>query len=196
MLKVFGSISINTGCAPSRVMQPAVEKNVNGVVITESPGPIPSAIISTSCASVPDDTPIACPAPQYSATAFSNASVFGPRISPCESATASISARICDLSGAYWSLRSRSGTCIGGAMESRARPRVEGVFARFMAMLSRNSLLTLPPSSLKFPTRSSRQRLLSPLGRISLTKQESARFRLYPKYHPRLHGGTPSVVHS
>ena len=48
--------------------------------------------------------------------------------------------------------------------------------------LSPNSLLTLSPTARTFPPRSSRQRLLSPVGRISLTKQESARSSPYPKY--------------
>ena len=44
MLYVAGSISTKTGRAPRRATQLAVEKNVYGVVITTSPGPIPSAI--------------------------------------------------------------------------------------------------------------------------------------------------------
>ena len=39
-------------------MQPAVAKNEKVGVITSSPGPTPAAIIATSRASVPDDTPI------------------------------------------------------------------------------------------------------------------------------------------
>ena len=53
MLHVSGSISTNTGVAPSRTMTSAVATNVNGVVITSSPGPIPSAIRLMSRASVP-----------------------------------------------------------------------------------------------------------------------------------------------
>ena len=47
MLNVSGRMSTNTGVAPTRAMHPAVAKNVNGVVITSSPGPIPSAIKAT-----------------------------------------------------------------------------------------------------------------------------------------------------
>ncbi len=38
--------------------------------------------MTASCASVPDDMPIACLAPTYAATAFSKASTRGPRMKP------------------------------------------------------------------------------------------------------------------
>ena len=57
-LKVAGSMSQNSGRAPARAMVPAVAKKVNGLVITASPGPIPSAMSASSSASVPEDTPI------------------------------------------------------------------------------------------------------------------------------------------
>ena len=60
MLNVTGSMSTNTGVAPSRLTQPAVAKNENVGVMTSSPGPMPSAISATSNASVPDDTAMAC----------------------------------------------------------------------------------------------------------------------------------------
>ena len=53
------------------------------MVITASPGPIPSAIRISSSASVPEETPMACFAPQYSASARSNSSTFGPRMKFC-----------------------------------------------------------------------------------------------------------------
>ncbi len=59
MLNVTGSISTNTGMAPTRTMAPTVAKNVYGVVMTSSPGPMPSAIRQTSSASEPDETPTA-----------------------------------------------------------------------------------------------------------------------------------------
>ena len=55
-LKSRGSMSTNTGRAPSRWITPAVAKKVNGVVITSSPGPTPSAISAASSASVPEET--------------------------------------------------------------------------------------------------------------------------------------------
>ena len=57
-------MSTNTGRAPTREMQPAVAKNVYGVVITASPGPIPRAISAASWASVPELMPTAQPAPE------------------------------------------------------------------------------------------------------------------------------------
>lgn len=50
------SISANTTRAPRRAALPAVEKNVNGVVTTSSPGPMPIAMNVASSASVPDNT--------------------------------------------------------------------------------------------------------------------------------------------
>ena len=43
IFKVRGSISTKTGSAPTRLIASAVAKNVNGVVITSSPRPTPSA---------------------------------------------------------------------------------------------------------------------------------------------------------
>ena len=61
-LQVTGSMSTSTGVAPSRAMHPAVAKNEYVLVMTSSPGPMPSAISTASSASVPDDTAIASPA--------------------------------------------------------------------------------------------------------------------------------------
>ena len=41
-------MSTNNGVAPRRVIDETVEKNVNGVVMTASPGPTPSAISANS----------------------------------------------------------------------------------------------------------------------------------------------------
>ncbi len=59
ILKVTGSISTNTGFAPSLAIQPAVAKKVKGVVITRSPCPVSRAIRARSSASVPEETPSA-----------------------------------------------------------------------------------------------------------------------------------------
>lgn len=56
----FGSMSAKTGVAPRRVIALTVAKNVNGVVITSSPGPTSSAIRSSSSASEPEAQPTAC----------------------------------------------------------------------------------------------------------------------------------------
>ena len=60
MLNVTGSMSTNTGVAPTLLIDSGVAKNVNGVVMTSSPGPIPSARKLITSASVPELTPIAC----------------------------------------------------------------------------------------------------------------------------------------
>ena len=44
ILNVAGSMSTNTGRAPTRAIEPAVAKNENGVVTTSSPGPTSRAI--------------------------------------------------------------------------------------------------------------------------------------------------------
>jgi len=51
-------MSQKSGRAPLRAMVPAVAKNVKGLVMTASPGPIPSAMSASSSASVPEETPI------------------------------------------------------------------------------------------------------------------------------------------
>ena len=48
-------------------MEETVEKKVNGVVITASPGPMPSAISASNRASLPEATPTACSQPRYAA---------------------------------------------------------------------------------------------------------------------------------
>ena len=57
-------MSTKTGLAPVRAMAPAVAKKVYGVVITSSPGPMPSAIRLTSRASLPEETVTAWAQPQ------------------------------------------------------------------------------------------------------------------------------------
>jgi hypothetical protein len=59
MFQVSGLISANTGVAPALRIADAVAKNVNGVVSTASPGPMPSARSESQRASVPLDTPTA-----------------------------------------------------------------------------------------------------------------------------------------
>jgi len=82
MLNISGSVSTNTGVAPSLLITPAVAKNVNGDVITSSPGPIFNAIRERSKASVPDATPMPCLTSQYAAKFASSSFTSGPRIKP------------------------------------------------------------------------------------------------------------------
>ena len=55
--------SAKTGVAPVWTMTFAVAGHVIGVVITSSPGPIPSATSARCMAAVPDETARACFAP-------------------------------------------------------------------------------------------------------------------------------------
>ena len=54
ILKLSGSISANTGRAPARATQLAVAKKVKAGTITSSPLPIPTDIMASSSASVPE----------------------------------------------------------------------------------------------------------------------------------------------
>src|SRR5438876_4771367 len=72
------SMSTKTGFAPHRTTVDAVAKNVRGGITTSCPGPMPWASNATWRAAVPFATAIACFRPQSFATAFSNASTFGP----------------------------------------------------------------------------------------------------------------------
>ena len=105
-------------------------ENVNGVVMTSSPGPIPSARSDKYNESVPLATPMACFTPTYSAHSFSNACVCGPRTKlprlPVSRIAASHSASNC----LYCAVRSRNGTgmglvtaCIGKSSPSPAKRR-------------------------------------------------------------------------
>ena len=58
-----GSMSANTGSAPTFTIAPAVAKKLNGVVRTRSPGPTPAAFSASISASVPLATPTAWPPP-------------------------------------------------------------------------------------------------------------------------------------
>ena len=72
-------MSANTGVAPARQMTSTVATNVNGVVMTSSPGPMPSARSASSRASVPELTPRPYFAPQSAAICFSSSATLSPR---------------------------------------------------------------------------------------------------------------------
>ena len=78
ILQVSGRTSTNTGVAPRREMQPAVAKNENVVVITSSPGPMPSVIRVARIASVPDDTATASPTSSAEASSRSRSATSDP----------------------------------------------------------------------------------------------------------------------
>ena len=80
MLNVSGSMSTNTGVAPTLCTVPAVAKNVNGVVTTSSPRPMSSARRASRIASVPFAHPMAYFVCDSAATAFSSRSTGSPRM--------------------------------------------------------------------------------------------------------------------
>ena len=73
-------MSAKTGRAPTFVIASAVAMNVWAVVITSSPGPMPSARRESSSAAVPELTPTAPAAPTCWAQAASNARTSSPRM--------------------------------------------------------------------------------------------------------------------
>ena len=128
--KLSGRMSANTGVAPTISMVSAEAKNVNGVVMTSSPGPMPSARSDKYNESVPLATPMACFTPTYPANSFSNACMCGPSTKlprlPVSRIAASHSASNC----LYCAVRSRNGTgmglvtaCIGKSSPSPAKRR-------------------------------------------------------------------------
>ena len=75
---VSGSMSTKTGFAPSSAIISPVAMNVNGVVITSSPGRMSSAIMAMSKASVPLETVRQWLTPTYSDSFFSSSPISGP----------------------------------------------------------------------------------------------------------------------
>ena len=89
MLKLPSSMSAKTGRAPVNRMLFTEAMNVNGLVITSSPGPIPLARRARCSAVVPEDVARACLAPVRPAKASSKAATRGPCASMPESSTSS-----------------------------------------------------------------------------------------------------------
>ncbi|MNW47663.1 hypothetical protein D3C74_250030 [compost metagenome] len=108
-LYVNGSTSAKTGSAPTRLIASAVAKNVNGVVITSSPGPIPAASKAMTSASVPEFNAIACLVPKYSAASCSNCLTWLPIMNAASSSTLSMACITCGLSSATSRFRSSRG---------------------------------------------------------------------------------------
>src|SRR6202171_3295023 len=78
MFSVSGSTSTRIGLAPACSMTWTLEQNVMVVVITESPGPTPSAARATCIAAVPELTASAAGAPTISAKDRSKDCTLGP----------------------------------------------------------------------------------------------------------------------
>jgi hypothetical protein len=113
MLYERRSTSTNTGFAPISAIISAVAKNVNGTVITSSPGFTSRAMSAISSASVPLATPMQCFAPTYSASRCSSSVTSGPiTYCPCSS-TLAIRASTEGFRRRYWVLRSMKS--MGGA---------------------------------------------------------------------------------
>ena len=114
MLNVLGSISTNTGVAPTLWMVPAVAKNVKGLVITSSPGPMSSALSASNSASVPLAHPTANFVFDSPATAHSSSATGAPRMKAWSSTTGIIAATTASRMTACWARRSSKGTDMFG----------------------------------------------------------------------------------
>src|ERR1700721_1810966 len=109
-LKVAGSISASSGCAPQRRIALTLAKKLNGVVMTASPGPTFAAANASQMASVPLAHPMACGAAHAIAAAFSKLATCGPRMNFCERQTASMVSISSCRSEANWREKSSIGT--------------------------------------------------------------------------------------
>jgi hypothetical protein len=110
MLKVTGSMSMNTGRPPALWMAPAVAKKVNGVVITSSPGLSSKALSGSRSASVPLAHPTANFVAARLATASSSWATSGPMMKPWRSTTVATAAMTSSLMARCWATRSSIGT--------------------------------------------------------------------------------------
>ena len=106
ILYVSGSISTNFGVAPVYEMASQVAMNVNGVVITSSPLPIPLANNARCRADVPEFTPTEYFELQKDANSFSKLLTFSPKIKLVESSTWCMALSISCLIESYWAFKS------------------------------------------------------------------------------------------
>src|SRR5450759_4179236 len=80
MLRVTGSMSANTGVAPTSSITFAVATQEIGVVMTSSPAPMPAMRRAISMVQVPELKVRTGRPPKYSDNLASNASTFGPLV--------------------------------------------------------------------------------------------------------------------
>ena len=80
MLRVVGSISTNTGRAPTCRITLLVETHDSGVVITSWPGPIPAMRNAISMVQVPELKARTGRPPQYCDSCASNSFTLGPEV--------------------------------------------------------------------------------------------------------------------
>lgn len=79
-LRVAGSISTNTGRAPTSRITLLVATQDSGVVITSWPGPMPAIRSAISIVQVPELNTRTGRPPQYAESLASNAFTFGPEV--------------------------------------------------------------------------------------------------------------------
>ena len=80
ILRVTGSISANTGVAPTSIITLAVATHEIGVVMTSSPAPIPAMRRAISIVQVPELKVRTGRPPKYSDNCASKAWTFGPLV--------------------------------------------------------------------------------------------------------------------
>src|SRR5690348_7138037 len=110
MLNVSASMSTKTGVPPALWMVPAVAKNVNGVVMTSSPGFRSRALRGRSSASVPLAHPMPYFACERAATSTSSFPMAGPMMNCWASITSWTAASVSFFMVWYWATRSSIGT--------------------------------------------------------------------------------------
>src|ERR1019366_2882953 len=112
-LNVPGSISANTGRAPSALTALPVAINVNAGTMTSSPAPTPHACSASSSASVPEATPMPYRTPQAWAISCSSAAPCGPSTNCWAVSTSSMAARISGSMVSNCARRSSMGIATG-----------------------------------------------------------------------------------
>ena len=93
-LRVTGSMSANTGRAPTSSTMFDVETQVSGDVITSSPSPMPAMRSAISIVQVPELNARTGRPPQYADNAASNSLTFGPDVIQPERSTSTTPAMV------------------------------------------------------------------------------------------------------
>ena len=94
MFRVTGSMSTNTGRAPTSKMTWLVATHDSGVVITSCPGPTPAMRRAISIVHVPELKTRTGRPPQYSESFASSAFTFGPDVIQPERSTSATPAMV------------------------------------------------------------------------------------------------------
>src|SRR4051794_37019120 len=140
MFRSESRMSAKTGVAPVWTITFAVAGQVSGVVITSSPGPIPSPTSARCIAAVPDETASACFAPTYAAKRRSSSSARGPVVSQPERIASVTAATSSSPTAGGWNPRkvSRLDDSLGGIDSDQAYAvgRPVSAFQRLVARLA------------------------------------------------------------